>query len=181
MSNFPVLVYGTLRPGGSNYTHFLEGRTTRERTIGLNGFRMHGGQGFPYVVAGEAEDTIVATLCDVAVDAYDEVVEGLDFLEGYRGPGLQNHYDRVLIQFTLNGELVQAWTYLANDSMHGHISYLPVVEHGDWLKFYAEYVADMIARQDARDAARMARWATPVVKTRVSRAQKKRAKKFANA
>lgn len=218
MSIYPVLVYGTLRPGGSNYGHFLAGRTTNERTIGLNGFRMLGGQGYPYVIKGDAEDKIVGTLCDIDPAKYDDVVEGLDFLEGYRGPDEDNHYDRVLIKFTLgNGEVVKAWTYLANRSMVGRIvKNLPVVEHGDWLKFHNDYMEARFAQQEAEDAARQAKYAaedealarkveaanvignlarmarknaaeytsfwelTAPAKTRMSRAQKKRAKKLAS-
>jgi gamma-glutamylcyclotransferase (GGCT)/AIG2-like uncharacterized protein YtfP len=144
VSNEPVLasvlVYGTLRPGQSNYYNFLEGRTERERTVTLKGFRMYAGMGFPYVIQTDTDETIVADLIDLKADSYDETVRGLDMLEGYRGPGLNNHYDRVLVTVEdVDGTTVQAWIYVAHKSIHQQIAEnLPALAGGDWSKLEQE-------------------------------------------
>lgn len=136
MSNESVLVYGTLRPGQGNYYNFLEGRTERERTVTLKGFRMFAGMGFPYVIQTDTDETIVADLIDLKADEYDDTVRGLDMLEGYRGPGKNNHYDRVLVTVEdVDGTEVQAWIYVAHKSLHRDIAEnLPVLAGGDWSK-----------------------------------------------
>jgi gamma-glutamylcyclotransferase (GGCT)/AIG2-like uncharacterized protein YtfP len=148
MSNESVLVYGTLRPGQGNYYNFLEGRTERERTVTLKGFRMYAGMGFPYVIQTDTDETIVADLIDLKADEYDETVRGLDMLEGYRGPGKNNHYDRVLVTVEdVDGTEVQAWIYIAHKSMHRQIAEnLPVLPGGDWSKLEELREAQRVAR-----------------------------------
>jgi gamma-glutamylcyclotransferase (GGCT)/AIG2-like uncharacterized protein YtfP len=148
VSNESVLVYGTLRPGQSNYYNFLEGRTERERTVTLKGFRMYAGMGFPYVVQTDTDETIVADLIDLRAADYDETVRGLDMLEGYRGPGKNNHYDRVLVTVEdVDGTEVQAWIYVAHKSLHRDIAEnLPVLAGGDWSKLEEIREAERAAR-----------------------------------
>jgi gamma-glutamylcyclotransferase (GGCT)/AIG2-like uncharacterized protein YtfP len=148
VSNQSVLVYGTLRPGQGNYYNFLEGRTERERTVTLTGYRMYAGMGFPYVIQTDTDETIVADLIDLKVDSYDETVRGLDMLEGYRGPGKNNHYDRVLVTVEdVDGTQVQAWIYVTHKSLHKQITEnLSVLAGGDWNK-----------RKEIREAERAAR------------------------
>lgn len=131
----PALVYGTLRPGQHNYATFLEGTTTKETTVRVNGFRMYGGSGFPYVTEGEATDSIVAELVYIDPEVYDLVLHRLDFLEGYRGEDTSNHYDRITATVEVDGEMVEAWIYVAGDYAKGQLHQLPVVEHGDWIQF----------------------------------------------
>ena len=154
-NNESVLVYGTLRPGQSNYYNFLEGRTERERTVTLKGFRMYAGLGFPYVIQTDTDETIVADLIDLKADEYDETVRGLDMLEGYRGPGMNNHYDRVLVTVEdVDGTEVQAWIYVAHKSVHRRVAEdLPVLAGGDWSKLEQEredaHQAEMAEREKA--------------------------------
>ena len=159
-NNASVLVYGTLRPGQGNYYNFLEGRTERERTVTLKGFRMYAGMGFPYIIQTDTDETIVADLIDLKADSYDETVRGLDMLEGYRGPGMNNHYDRVLVTVEdVDGTEVQAWIYVAHKSMHRQIAEnLPVLAGGDWSKLEelreAQRMAEMAERQEEEERRR---------------------------
>lgn len=143
----PVLVYGTLRPGQGNYYHFLEGRTLTERNVTLDGFRMYAGLGFPYVIAGRPEESIVATLIDIDPEQYEDTVMGLDMLEGYHGPGQRNHYDREEITFTdENGEVITASMYVAHVSMYRDINArLPILPGGDWVKHVEEKRAERMS------------------------------------
>ena len=136
--NLPALVYGTLRPGEHNYTTFLEGNTIKETTVRVNGFRMYGGGGFPYITEGEANESIVAELVYIDPEIYSRVLRGLDFLEGYRGEDTNNHYDRIITTVEVDGETIEAWIYVAGDYAKGGLDKLPVVEHGDWIKFDTE-------------------------------------------
>jgi gamma-glutamylcyclotransferase (GGCT)/AIG2-like uncharacterized protein YtfP len=129
----PVLVYGTLRPMGGNYEYFLGGRTVSEQDVVLDGFTMYGGGGCPFLAVGDRQ--IVATLVHLTEDEYVDTMKGLDFLEGYRGPGDPfNGYERILHTFTLDGEEIQAWIYVASDRiLPSIIESTPVLEGGDWI------------------------------------------------
>ena len=87
-----MLVYGTLRHGEGNYSWCLNGRTSEEVRVNVIGMEMHGDTGFPYVFqADQAESTIVAELMTLNEDVYEDAMRDLDRLEGYRGPGMNNH------------------------------------------------------------------------------------------
>ena len=138
MTQYPVLVYGTLRPTGHNYENFLGGFTTYEENVTVDGFTMFAGEGYPYLTLGER--SITATLCYVDEAAYDFVVKRLDFLEGFRGENVRsNHYDRILHTFTLRGETVQAWIYVASAGVQADVERsLFILESGDWIEHVLE-------------------------------------------
>lgn len=133
-TQYPVLVYGTLRPGGGNYNYFLDGYTTSEENIRIDGFTMFGQSGYPYLALGN--NTITATLVTIEPDVYDRIMRGLDSLEGYRGEGnAHNHYDRVLHTFTWKGVERKAWIYVAINDYSVRLAHsLPVIASGDWIK-----------------------------------------------
>lgn len=138
MIQYPVLVYGTLRPGCGNYEAFLRGNTVHEQEVRVDGFVMHGHSGFPYIVRGDG--SIVATLVYVAPDLYEKVVQGLDYLEGFREEGSSNnHYDRVLHTFVSEGVTYSAYIYVAeNEFSKSNAATLPVIESGDWVEHQKE-------------------------------------------
>jgi gamma-glutamylcyclotransferase (GGCT)/AIG2-like uncharacterized protein YtfP len=145
-TQYPVLVYGTLRPGCGNYTYCLQGRTVFEQDVTLNGFVMHSNGGFPYLVDGEG--SVTATLAYLNPDAamFADTMEGLDGLEGFYGEGNpMNHYDRRLIDFESDGLIGKAWIYIASERAQERVKELPVIESGDWLEFQAEQRALRIA------------------------------------
>lgn len=131
---YPVLVYGTLRPYCGNYERFLEGYTTKEVTVKLDGFTMWGNQGFPYLTRGDR--TITATLVTIDEDRYAEVLLSLDWLEGYHGENTySNHYDRVLHTFTHEGKEYSAWIYVASKGFERFVKEnYPILESGDWFQ-----------------------------------------------
>jgi gamma-glutamylcyclotransferase (GGCT)/AIG2-like uncharacterized protein YtfP len=134
---YPVLVYGTLRPSGSNYDRFLGGATESEVDVYLDGFLMYGSSGCPFLVRGDR--TVTATLVHIYPEQYNEIMVGLDRLEGFRSDGHpDNSYDRVLHTFTHDGETVQAWVYLCSKWLLPYISdTTPVLESGDWIQHVA--------------------------------------------
>lgn len=138
MTQYPFFVYGTLRPGLGNYSWALDGRTTREESARVQGLSMFLGVGFPYATYARPErnaeaTTVIGEVVWVSEDEYGDVLASLDHLEGYRGAGKSNHYERVLIKAEVNGEMVEAYTYVASDGQSDFLwhKYQPWDE-GDW-------------------------------------------------
>ena len=139
MLNLPVLVYGTLRPGGGNYNWALKGRTIEEKTVRLNGLRMYAAAhgGFPYAAYGDEKDQLVADLITVEDKHYEQVLSSLDRLEGYYGvDDPRNFYDRLRFCLNINSTPIQAWIYLITDP--SFLEGLVHVRNGDWLDFDAK-------------------------------------------
>jgi len=130
---FPVLVYGTLRPTGGNYEYFLDGSTYSEETVTLSGFTMYGNSGCPFLALGDR--TITATLVYIDSYRYATVMKQLDSLESFRGEGdPSNGYERILHTFKHDGREVQAWIYVASERILPNIiRTTPVLESGDWI------------------------------------------------
>jgi gamma-glutamylcyclotransferase (GGCT)/AIG2-like uncharacterized protein YtfP len=132
---YPFLVYGTLRPSGTNYEPFLGGSTESEKDVRIKGFNMYAGKGYPFLTSGSRE--VTATLVYVKPDEYDDVLGGLDYLEGYLDEGHpNNHYDRVKHTFPDDdGNKVTAWLYVASPHTQSYVEHsLPVLEEGDWIE-----------------------------------------------
>lgn len=134
MNQYPVLVYGTLRPGGSNYSYFLDGATMLETNVRIDGFTMLAGSGYPYLIEGDR--TVTATLVYILPEDYVDVMRRLDFLEGFKSEGSNsNHYDRKLVTFDNDGVPTQAWVYVAApNTARQALSMLPILESGDWIE-----------------------------------------------
>ncbi|MFE1228290.1 gamma-glutamylcyclotransferase family protein [Streptomyces sp. NPDC058745] len=126
----PFFVYGTLRPGGRNHDRFLLGRTAAEEPARLAGAVLHDGPGYPYAVPGDGR--ITGELVTAAPGAYVGLLDVLDRLEEYRGPGHPlNLYERVEREVVRlrDGAAVPAWVYLAAPG----VPLGPPVAGGDWV------------------------------------------------
>lgn len=124
----PVFVYGTLRSGQPNHRLFGDGVIELITTARLDGAVMFGlGRGFPYVIDGDG--VVTGELVTVSSASFHRVMSTLDALEGYRGPGYDNHYDRVLRTVTADNATVTAWMYLATP----RCSLGEPVPSGDWV------------------------------------------------
>lgn len=134
MTQYPILVYGTLRPSCGNYEWALKGETIFEQDVTLEGFTMYGSTGFPYLTKGDS--TVTATLIYIKDESYVKVMQDLDGLEGYHGEGDRaNLYDRTLHNFEIDGLHRQAWIYVAAPHVQSHVERtVPVLEGGDWVK-----------------------------------------------
>lgn len=132
MTNLPFVTYGTLRPGASNYS-LLDGHTSAEETVTVDGFRLVSNGGFPYALVSPG-DTIVATLNYVADEHYSAVESRLDALEGFYAPGdKHNHYDRVVVEAkTSAGAVVEAWMYIPASPRDPYVANLAAVPGNDW-------------------------------------------------
>lgn len=113
----PFFVYGTLKPGGLNYTRYLAGRTVEELPASLAGAAIFSPGPFPFLslepdllLPGEiAHGALVA----VAPADYPETLRLLDQLEGYAPGGANNLYERVALTVTAAGAPRHAWVYVA--------------------------------------------------------------------
>ncbi|WP_149183219.1 gamma-glutamylcyclotransferase family protein [Streptomyces sp. TRM49041] len=114
MSELPIFVYGTLRPGAYNHDRFLKGRTGAEEPARLPGALLHDGPGYPYVARGDGE--VVGDLVHAAPGRYRELLSVLDRLEDFLGPGHPlNVYEREArdVVRVRDGSAVRAWVYVA--------------------------------------------------------------------
>ncbi|MEV7418395.1 gamma-glutamylcyclotransferase family protein [Streptomyces sp. NPDC089919] len=110
----PFFAYGTLRPGAYNHDRYLAGRTADEEPARLADVVLYEGPGYPYAVE-LAGSEVAGTLITPAAGRYREVLDVLDRLEEYYGPGRPfNVYERVTCRAVrADGTAVAAWVYLA--------------------------------------------------------------------
>lgn len=128
----PFIVYGTLRPGHGNYAWALAGRTLSEEDIMVENARLTSNGGFPYLIPTDGEQA-VATLVTVDERFYEDTLENLDSLEGYRPGSSQNLYDRISITVQdSTGVDVEAWLYVPAEGTLAYAKTLPAVPGNDW-------------------------------------------------
>lgn len=119
-----VAVYGSLRQGMGNHG-LLSGQTFVGTTQTVENYAMYSLGGFPKIsLRGEKVCPIVVEIYDVT----DEGLDRLDMLEGYRGEGMQNFYDRSLVETGEGPALI----YHIEDGYGGTRD---LVEDGDWVNY----------------------------------------------
>lgn len=129
----PVFVYGTLRAGQGNYLGILRGTTVQERPATLNDYTLFGA-GVPFAVEREGR-VVVGEVMDVDAELWPGVLRRLDGLEGYRGEGRNNMYDRKVRTVTLaDGSTVEAYVYLAGESSRRWFTDADEIPGGDFVK-----------------------------------------------
>lgn len=139
MKKLPVFVYGTLRHGHGNYGRFLEGRTEKEFPARADDLVLYG-YGIPFA-AERSGGEVVGELMIVGDEHYDQVLRGLDRLEGFRPDRPDDSmYLRVQreIRVSIDGgntwESRTAWLYLANESIVSEFSDTDLIPDGDWAR-----------------------------------------------
>lgn len=142
-TTLPVFVYGTLRNGEGNYQGILAGNTISEIPARLPHATMYDG-GCPFVVA-EGTGTVTGEVMALNPDTLDETMARLDRLEGYRGPGMSNMYDRVRTTVETTDGPVEAWVYLCGAGSEDWLDDMPVIESGDWLAHIQSRRSDIYA------------------------------------
>lgn len=113
----PFFVYGTLRPGESNYARLLTGLTAAELPATLTGGALYTAGPYPFLVmtpdlAGPG-DLVAGDLVVVRPEAYQGALAALDALEGYAPGGAQNMYERVVTEVATAEGPRHAWVYVA--------------------------------------------------------------------
>lgn len=143
MSNaLNVFVYGTLRPGDCNYGIFISDYAHSYVDAKADGHALYPGAGYPYMLAEDGSTTRGTLVTFTNPDEFVSVIVGLDYLEGFHGPGsARNHYDRKIIDVvTEDGTTVSnVYTYIASRHTSKRVrEVLTPVAHGDWLRVISE-------------------------------------------
>ncbi|MFE0852079.1 gamma-glutamylcyclotransferase family protein [Streptomyces mutabilis] len=129
----PVFVYGTLRAGQGNYFNILEGTTIQERPAILKDYAIFG-RGVPFAVQRDGRK-VVGEVMDVDPEQWPGVLRRLDRLEGYRGEGRNNMYDRKVRTVTLaDGSEIEAYVYLAGETSRRWFTDGEEIPDGDFVK-----------------------------------------------
>jgi len=114
----PFFAYGTLKPGGLNYTRYLAGLTIEETPASLAGAALYSPGPFPFLTLepGLAAPDELAQGCLIVVAAgrYPDILAALDLLEGYSAGGTNNLYERIALAVATPGGPRQAWVYVAS-------------------------------------------------------------------
>lgn len=132
----PIFVYGTLKPGESNYERLLSGRTAAEIPARLEGAALYSNGAYPYLVRApdaDAEDVAHGYLI-YAAGGYPAILAELDHLEGYVEGRAGNEYERVAVQALTADGPVEAWVYVAGAAPLARIrrGELPRIGGGVW-------------------------------------------------
>lgn len=118
-----VAVYGSLRKGMGNNRLLGDSKCLGVTTTDMP-FAMYSLGGFPMVTFGDR-------VCPIVVEVYEcssEVLQTLNYLEGYRGEGGNNFYDRSLVATPLG----EAYIYHIEDRSTSPDSLVP---NGDWVNY----------------------------------------------
>ena len=131
-SFLPFFVYGTLLPHQPNYHLWGKMIDTQSTAVFVNG-RLHDMGYYPMLIEA-TKGYVHGMLMWVLSDAYTEIVDRLDMLEGFdpREPEA-SAYRRVQKEVQLaDGRWQQAWVYL------GHPDYVvgrPIILSGNWARY----------------------------------------------
>lgn len=113
----PFFVYGTLKPGGSNYISYLAGRTSTEQAAWIAGAALYTPGMYPFLVRNpdlvRPGDQVSGTVITIRSGLYHQIVSLLDELEDYRPGQPDNLYERVVLTAQSASGPVDAWTYVA--------------------------------------------------------------------
>lgn len=139
---FPIFVYGTLRPGQSNYIR-LAAHAIRSEPAHLTGYAVYNLEpvtGNPWPHAARSTDPthiIVGDLIWIDPDHLKHVLTELDAYEDYDPNDVENsEYLRIhaTVSETRTGDQRLAWVYVANMHITDLMSDEHRIDHGDWTK-----------------------------------------------
>lgn len=136
--NLPFFVYGTLKPGGSNYTRYLAGRTLEEIPARLAGGALYDYGPYPFLAVepdlAHPAEPVHGMLMVVQPELYAAALVELDDLESYDAATHQGSYLRVTWRVQTSAGMVTAWVYIAGPAMLATIraGALRKIEGGVW-------------------------------------------------
>ena len=111
MKKIDVFVYGTLKPGESNYLNYCAGKTIKETKAYTWGELYHLSLGYPAITEGDNKiEGYLLTFADASI------LTSLDELEDYhqeRSPELNEYYRQQVPVYNLTDDFLgSAWSYL---------------------------------------------------------------------
>ncbi|MCU0492548.1 MAG: gamma-glutamylcyclotransferase [Chloroflexaceae bacterium] len=134
----PFFVYGTLKPGGSNYSRYLAGRTSAEQPASLAGAALFDYGPYPFLTEApdlvDASDQVNGVLITLETACYHVALLELDGLEDYDAASHSGMYLRVVRQVQTAAGPVHAWVYIAGPAMLAAMraGELPRIASGVW-------------------------------------------------
>ncbi len=113
----PLFVYGTLKPGESNYARFLAGQTSAEHPAQISGAELYTEGVYPYLVItpGLVRPTaqVYGMLITLRPEVYGTALTRVDGLEDYIAGNPNNWYERIKHPVQIDNRKVMAWVYIA--------------------------------------------------------------------
>lgn len=113
----PLFVYGTLKPGGSNYGNYLAGRTSAAHPAWLVGAALYTEGLYPYlVIMPDRADTaaqVYGVLITLRPEYYTLTLAQIDHLEDYIPGDPRSLYERITHPVQTDVGQINAWVYIA--------------------------------------------------------------------
>ena len=108
--NLKVFVYGTLKPGEINYTHYCDRHIQSQTIAYTKGILYHLPVGYPAMTEGDKQvKGFLLTFTN------SSILSNLDLLEDYqaqRSADLNEYYRRLVPVYSLENQLIdKAWAY----------------------------------------------------------------------
>lgn len=142
MKNYPMFVYGTLRPGGQLHPMIHNVMVRRPAPASIGGFQLYANPSktYPYMTAGLMDDEVQGDILIV-----EEGKEFHDVVNMEVGAG----YDLVIVPAVLSdGSIIDAIAFVLPQECYAWLG--TRIRSGDWLKF-----EDGIYRGHLRHEARL--------------------------
>ncbi len=117
MSQLPLFVYGTLKPGGLNYRAYLSGRTLAECPACIDEAALYNLGYCPGLVIGSglarSVEQVQGMLITIRPELYGQTLRHVDSLEEYAPGNPWNWYERIIHPVRTHNATVEAWVYVA--------------------------------------------------------------------
>jgi len=123
-------VYGTLRKGESN--HSVLGNSEFIKTISLAGYKMFRLSGFPTVIKGGLEDSIVVEIYRIRNHRLSNEIDLLEGFDRNFPNSKDNLYTVRLFRIESEKEPIEIYTFDHSPEMIGNS--IPQLKSGDWTK-----------------------------------------------
>ncbi len=126
-----VFVYGTLKVGG-HFAKRLDSYRANSTPHTLRNLALYDLGSFPTIAPSKNEnDVVVGEIHDFK--SIEEVLEIMDFIEGYRENNKENSlYIRSIININLNGKNKSVYVYMLNENMSKMLSEKNKIKNGIW-------------------------------------------------
>lgn len=136
MSQYPLFVYGTLRPGNDNYPSYFAGRVQHEERATLTGAALYTEGVYPYLTIEpglcQPFERVIGTLVYPAPEHYAAVLRDVDELEDYVAGRSTNWYERVVQRVDTAHGRVEAYVYVAGAQV------IEMINNGQMMRVQSE-------------------------------------------